>query len=89
MSIITKPGGKLYCGRTQEDIQLSLLIGNEILQQKIQNKTLKHENEIMIEPWANYGKQRQKQHKFRKQNKLKEVIPITTQIISRLNTLVK
>ena len=50
MSIITKPGGKLYCGRTQEDIQLSLLIGNEILQQKIQNKTLKHENEIMIEP---------------------------------------
>lgn len=37
MSIITKPGSKLYCGRTQEDIQLSLLIGNEILQQKIQN----------------------------------------------------
>ena len=50
MSIITNPGGKLYCVRTQQDIQLSLLIGNEILQQKIQNKTLKHENEIMIEP---------------------------------------
>lgn len=86
MSILTKPRGKLHCGRAEENTQLSLVIGNEILQQKIRNKTLKHENEIMIDPWVNYGKQRQKKHKFRKQNKLKEIIPITTHKISRLNT---
>lgn len=45
-----KTGGKLHCGRAEENIQLSLVIGNEILQHKIQNKTLKHENEIMIDP---------------------------------------
>lgn len=80
---------ELHCRRAEENIQLSLVIGNEILQHKIQNKTLKHKNEIMIDPWVNYGKQRQKKHKFRKQNKQKEIIPITTHIISRLNTLIK
>lgn len=80
---------ELHCRRAEENIQLSLVIGNEILQHKIQNKTLKHKNEIMIDPWVNYGKQRQKKHKFRKQNKRKEIIPITTHIISRLNTLIK
>lgn len=42
MSILTKPRRKLHCGRSEENTQLSLVIGNEILQQKIQNKTLKH-----------------------------------------------
>ena len=52
MSILTKPveGGELHCRRAEENIQLSLVIGNEILQHKIQNKTLKHKNEIMIDP---------------------------------------
>lgn len=47
----------------------------------MQSKTLKHDNEIMIVHWIKYRKQRQKKHKFRKQNKLKEVIPVITHII--------